>query len=246
MSTTLDIAEIIAQTDAAKASVRLEYVRGRTKWEASPASRHQKALQRIERSLRPSPATPAAAPASPWPTRWFVSATPIARWRCASARSAIKRPDLAIFCAEPPDTDEALEVIPAAVVEVLSLGYEDKDLGPDGAPFYLTYGVQDVLIVDPRSGAVYHDTPGVVALRAPSFCPPAALLSRPSGFPSLAMRRCLRQGGDEPTTPSTDSHTAQNRAAALGRRCIDRPRAQALLTLLAPAVGCQAARLINR
>lgn len=49
---------------------------------------------------------------------------------------------------------------PAAVVEVLSLGYEEKDLGPDGAPFYLAYGVQDVLIVDPRGDVVYHDAPG--------------------------------------------------------------------------------------
>jgi len=73
---------------------------------------------------------------------------------------SIKRPDLAIFCVEPPDTDEALEQIPAAVVEVISLGYEDKDLGVDGAPFYLAYGVQDVVIFDPRTEAVYHDRVG--------------------------------------------------------------------------------------
>ncbi|WP_082908991.1 Uma2 family endonuclease [Chloroflexus islandicus] len=58
--------------------------------------------------------------------------------------------DLAIFCAEPPDSDEAIELIPAVVVEILSPGYEDKDLGPDGAPFYLTYGVRDVVVFDPR------------------------------------------------------------------------------------------------
>jgi Uma2 family endonuclease len=151
MSTTIDIAEIIAQTDASKAPVRLEYVRGRTKWEASPASRHQKALQRIERSLRPIPGHAGGCGC-------FALADTLIRF--GDPDRSIKRPDLAIFCAEPPDTDEALEMVPAAVVEVLSLGYEDKDLGPDGAPFYLAYGVQDVLIVDPRSGAVYHDTPG--------------------------------------------------------------------------------------
>lgn len=53
---------------------------------------------------------------------------------------SIKRPDLAIFYEEPADTDEALKVLPAAVVEVLSLGYEEKDLGVDGAPFYLAKG----------------------------------------------------------------------------------------------------------
>lgn len=151
MSTTIDIAAIIAQTDAAKAPVRLEYVRGRTKWEASPASRHQKALQRIERSLRPIPDHPDGCGC-------FTLADTLIRF--ADPDRSIKRPDLAIFCVEPPDSDEALEVVPAAVVEILSLGYEDKDLGDDGAPFYLAYGVQDVLIFDPRTGDVFHDTPG--------------------------------------------------------------------------------------
>ncbi len=48
------IEELILQTDASGAPVRLEYVRGHTRWEASPSSRHQKMLQRIERSVRPS------------------------------------------------------------------------------------------------------------------------------------------------------------------------------------------------
>lgn len=151
MSTTLDIAELIVQTDASKAPVRLEFVRGRTKWEASPASRHQKTVQRIERSLRPTPGHPGGC---------GCFALPDTLIRFGDPDRSIKRPDLAIFCAEPPDTDEALDLVPAAVVEVLSLGYEEKDLGADGAPFYLENGVEDVLIVDPRSGAVYHDTPG--------------------------------------------------------------------------------------
>jgi Uma2 family endonuclease len=151
MSTTIDIVEIIAQTDASKAPVRLEYVRGRTKWEASPASRHQKALHRIERSLRPIPGHADSCGC-------FSLADTLIRF--GDPDRSIKRPDLAIFCAEPPDTDEALEQIPAAVVEVISLGYEDKDLGEDGAPFYLAYGVQDVVIFDPRTEAVYHDRAG--------------------------------------------------------------------------------------
>jgi Uma2 family endonuclease len=151
MSTTIDIVEIIAQTDASKAPVRLEYVRGRTKWEASPASRHQKALQRVERSLRPTPGHADGCGC-------FALADTLIRF--GDPDRSIKRPDLAIFCVEPPDTDEALELVPAAVVEVISQGYEDKDLGADGAPFYLAYGVQDVVIFDPRTEAVYHDRAG--------------------------------------------------------------------------------------
>jgi len=150
MTSTLDLAELIALTDAAKAPVRLEYVRGRTKWEASPASRHQKVLQRIERALRPIPGHPAGCGCYP------LADTLI---RFPDPDRSLKRPDLAIFCTEPPDSDEALEILPAAVVEILSLGYEDKDLGPDGAPFYLAYGIDDVLIIDPRSGVIYHDAP---------------------------------------------------------------------------------------
>lgn len=151
VTTRLTITELIAQTDASKAPVRLEYVRGQTKWEASPASRHQKTLQRIERALRPIPDHPSGCCC-------FTLTDTLIRFN--DPDHSIKRPDLAIFCTEPPDSDEALAIIPVAVVEVISLGYEEKDLGSDGAPFYLAYGVEDVFVVDPRAGVVYHDTVG--------------------------------------------------------------------------------------
>src|SRR6185436_17988149 len=69
--------------------------------------------------------------------------------------SSLKRPDIAIFCAKPPESDEALEVLPDAIIEIVSIGYEEKDLGPDGAPFYLAY-VPEVLVTDPRTGVVHH------------------------------------------------------------------------------------------
>ncbi len=104
------------------------------KSEASPTSRHQKALQCIERSLRPIPGHSGGCAC-------FALADTLIRFN--DPDRSIKRPDLAIFCVEPPDTDGALEMIPAAVVEVLSLGYEEKDLGADGAPFYLAHGVHE-------------------------------------------------------------------------------------------------------
>ncbi len=151
MSFPLNLADLIVQTDAARAPVRLEYVRGHMKWEASPASRHQKALQRIERSLRPIPGHPDGCGG-------FALADTLIRF--PDPDRSLKRPDLAIFRAGPPDSDEALDVIPVAVIEILSLGYEEKDLGADGAPFYLAYGVQEVLIFDPRTNVVYHDVAG--------------------------------------------------------------------------------------
>lgn len=131
--------------------MRLEYVRGRTCWKASPSSWHQKALQRIERSVRPSQrdATGCAC---------FTLADVLIRF--PDPERSIKRPDLAIFCEEPPDSDEALDTVPVAAVEILGPGYEDKDLGPDGAPFYLEHVVLDVVVVDPRSGAIFRFRPG--------------------------------------------------------------------------------------
>ena len=140
------IEEMILQTDAVGAPVRLEYVRGHLKWEASPASRHQKALRQIERAIAPS--------TSPRSNCGCYSLADVLI-RFPDSDSSLKRPDIAIFCDEPPDSDEALNVLPAAVIEILSLGYEEKDLGPEGAPFYLAY-VPDVLVVDPRAGIVHH------------------------------------------------------------------------------------------
>lgn len=155
MTTTTDTLDLILQTDASGAPVRLEYVRGRMKWEASPASRHQKTVDRIRISL-----TPIAGVGDD--CGCFSLADTLIRF--PDSDSSLKRPDIAIFCDEPPDSDEALNILPAAVIEILSLGYEEKDLGNDGAPFYLTCGVRDVLVVDPRHGRVLHYQSGLLPL----------------------------------------------------------------------------------
>lgn len=151
MTTTTTVEDLILQTDASGAPVRLEYVRGRLKVEASPASRHQITVDRIRFSLTPISGTGDGCGC-------FSLADTLIRF--PDLDSSLKRPDIAIFCEEPPESDEALDILPTAVVEILSLGYEDKDLGPDGAPFYLACGVLDVLVVDPRSGLVRHYRPG--------------------------------------------------------------------------------------
>jgi Uma2 family endonuclease len=150
--TTTTIEDMILQTDASGAPVRLEYVRGRMKWEASPASRHQLTAKAIEASLKPISGQRDACAC-------FSLQDVLIRF--PDPDGSLKRPDIAIFCAPPPLSDEALELLPAAVIEILSLGYEDKDLGDDGAPFYLACGVLDVLVVDPRAGAIRHYRPGL-------------------------------------------------------------------------------------
>ncbi len=149
MTTTLSVDDMILQIDASGAPVRFEYVRGRMKWEMSPASRHQMTIRHIERSVRPSQRESECA--------CFALADVLIRF--PDPDQSLKRPDIAIFCAPPPAIDEALTIIPAAVIEVVSVGYEEKDLGPDGAPFYLTYGVREVLVVDPRLNTLRYYRP---------------------------------------------------------------------------------------
>jgi hypothetical protein len=68
----------------------------------------------------------------------------------------------------PPLQDETLEIVPQAVVEIVSKGYEKKDLEV-GPPFYLSQGVKDVVVVNPIDGNLYHHTQaGVRELRSPS------------------------------------------------------------------------------
>ncbi|MBC8162177.1 MAG: Uma2 family endonuclease [Roseiflexaceae bacterium] len=138
---------VILQSDRSGTPVRMEYVRGRFKVEASPASRHQKASKRIEGAIRPSPAADTGCGC-------YSLADVLIRFH--GPDEALKRPDIAVFCVEPPDSDEALDMLPAAVIEILSLGYEEKDLGQDGAAFYRSCGVADVIVFDPRTGVVRH------------------------------------------------------------------------------------------
>ena len=123
--------------------LKIEIVDGLPIWEAQPLWRHQSAVDRIRASIHPREESEAC--------------------RCVHAADvyvqfdpqSLKRPDIAIFCREPDDPDAAITMIPEAVVEVISRGYEKKDLLL-GIDFYLARGVKDVLVFDPRSGLVIH------------------------------------------------------------------------------------------
>src|SRR5262245_26271837 len=119
-----------------RSMIKLEITGGIATWEASPSSRHQKAVQRIERSIQRAPHNSRGC--------FTLLDTSI-----SFPNGDLKRPDIGIFCDEPPDTDEALEMIPAAVIEVISAdpisAKKDLELNP---PVYLGAGVQDVIAFD--------------------------------------------------------------------------------------------------
>lgn len=68
---------------------------------------------------------------------------------------SLKRPDVSIFCREPDEQEDAVTLVPEAVVEMLSKGGEAKDLEL-GPPSYLSQGVRDVIVFDPNTLLVLH------------------------------------------------------------------------------------------
>jgi Uma2 family endonuclease len=137
-------------------AIKLEITGGIPTWEAWPGSRHQVMVYEIQTSI-----TSLADDDKGCECRH--AADVYIRFKDGS----LKRPDIAIFCTMPPMQDEALSVIPQAVIEIISPGYEYKDIALN-PQFYLAQGVDDVVIVDPRSGVVTHyRTTGVAVHQAP-------------------------------------------------------------------------------
>lgn len=128
--------------EADQLGLRLEWVGGLPLWEAQPTYRHQKAVDRIRQSIRPKEGSP-------------CPCIHVADVYIRFPDGSYKRPDIALFCREPEELDEAITLLPEAVVEVVSRGYEAKDL--EIAPrFYLSQGVKDVVIFDPHTLLVLH------------------------------------------------------------------------------------------
>ena len=127
---------------AEELGIRLEVVSGLPIWEAHPVWKHQKAIDRIRTTISPKS---------------------VESCQCVHASDvyvqfpdgSLKRPDVAIFCREPDETEDAISLVPEAVIEVVSKGYEAKDL-EIGPPFYLAQGVKDVIVFDPTSLLVLH------------------------------------------------------------------------------------------
>jgi Uma2 family endonuclease len=134
--------EVIMRAD--RMNLRLEIVRGIPIWEASPVFAHQQEIDRIRSTIRA---------VSGFSCHCIHISDAIFRF----PDDSLKRPDIAILC-NAPGPEEAwqpLTMIPEAVVEIISQGYEEKDL--EIAPgFYLAMGVKDVFIFDPQLKQIYY------------------------------------------------------------------------------------------
>jgi Putative restriction endonuclease len=137
----------LAFRDAEELGVRLEIVDGLGIWEAYPALRHVNATSRIERSIHPDPLA-------------HESGCGCKTYADLSVRfpdGSLKRPDIAIFCRQPDELDEAVTLIPEAVIEVVSRGSEVKDLELNPA-FYRKHGIPDIVVFNPYNNEVRHYT----------------------------------------------------------------------------------------
>lgn len=63
--------------------------------------------------------------------------SPIADLTILFPDGSIKRPDIAVYCILPDEQDKMTTVMPEAVVEIISPGYEKKDWEVS-LPFYLS------------------------------------------------------------------------------------------------------------
>ena len=130
--------------------IRLEIVGGLPVWEASPVIRHQLAIDRIRESIGKT-GTVSTCECFHIPDIYIEFPD-----------GSLKRPDISIFCKQPQETDDAVKEIPDAVIEIISKGYEKKDL-EIGVPFYVANGVKDVVVFNPYTDEVLHFQSGGVS-----------------------------------------------------------------------------------
>jgi Uma2 family endonuclease len=127
--------------------IRLEIMDGLPVWEPHPVLKHQLAVDRIRTTIRKASEGDA--------TAGLCEYLHVADVYVAFPDGSLKRPDVAIFCKKPEEEEEAVTLLPEAVIEVTSKGYESKDL--ELAPrFYLSQGVKDVVVFDPYTLVVLH------------------------------------------------------------------------------------------
>ncbi|MGH9766043.1 MAG: Uma2 family endonuclease [Blastocatellia bacterium] len=129
---------------ADNAGIRLEIIDGLPVWEALPNLTHQEAIDRIRQTFSVSSSS-----------NGDCACLHYADLHIKFPDGSDKRPDISIFCQRPSETESAVTEVPEAVIEIISKGYEKKDLEL-GPPFYLGQGVKDVVVYNPYNGAIRH------------------------------------------------------------------------------------------
>jgi Uma2 family endonuclease len=129
---------------ADEAGIRLEIIGGLPVWEVHPNLTHQEAIDRIRQTITPSLGRDGQS----------YGCLHYADLHIKFPDGSDKRPDISIFCRRPSESESAVTEVPEAVVEIISRGYEAKDLQL-GPPFYLGQGVKDVLVFDPYAKHLY-------------------------------------------------------------------------------------------
>lgn len=128
--------------------IRLEIVGGLPLWEPYPVYKHQKAVDRIRATIE-------RVAVSSESSDGRCDCIHVSDVYISFPDGSLKRPDISIFCREPEDEEAAIKLVPEAVVEVISKGYEAKDLDI-GPRFYLSQGVKDVVVFNPYTLVVLH------------------------------------------------------------------------------------------
>ena len=133
-----DITDIFQRAD--DAGLRLEIIKGLPVWEAPYSLIHQETIDRIRQSFS---------------SEQDGGCHHYANLHITFPDGSEKRSDISIFCEEPSETEFAVTEVPEAVIEIISRGYEKKDLEL-GPPFYLGQGVKDVIVFNPYTNDVHH------------------------------------------------------------------------------------------
>ncbi|MFQ3632519.1 Uma2 family endonuclease [Roseiflexus sp.] len=128
--------------------VKLEMTGGVPTWRLLPSVRHQQAIDRIRATITPMSDASGG-----------CSCYHLADVSLVFPDGSHRRPDIAIFCVEPPDIDESWECVPEAVIEMVSPGYTEKDRSMN-PPWHLAQGGKDVLVVELRDRRVQHFSHG--------------------------------------------------------------------------------------
>lgn len=123
--------------------VRLEITAGTYTWETHPLLLHQEAIDIIRQTIKPLREDQ------------FCECKHYTDVYITFPDGSLKRPDISIFCKRPSETNTAITVLPEAVIEIISEGYEAKDLELNPT-FYLSQNVKDVIVLDPKTGFVLH------------------------------------------------------------------------------------------